>query len=196
MSKEFTMKMLNTILKLSLLVSLLSASAIAATMMPKEVGIDRKGGENNYKDFDLPSANAQLCEDMCASDGQCKAWTYVSPGNQGNNARCWLKNNNVPIPTSLNYVISGVKLSAPQSMYSNGMSQHIVGIDHFGNDINSEGFSVPIDDPDLCKNTCAGESNCLAWSYRDKVCWIKHSVSEPIVDSTIVSGVKNIISFN
>src|SRR5207237_8212495 len=39
---------------------------------------------------------------------QCRAWTYVKPGVQGNLARCWLKNQ-VPNPVrNATFAISGV----------------------------------------------------------------------------------------
>ena len=54
-----------------------------------EPGIDRPG--QDYKNFDLASANPASCEASCTGDRQCMGWTYVNPGVQGPNARCWLK---------------------------------------------------------------------------------------------------------
>ncbi len=71
-----------------------------------EENIDRPGGD--YKDFDLSSPNIELCCQSCEDDPNCKAFTYVKPNNQGDKARCWLKNI-VPQPMTSTCCISGVK---------------------------------------------------------------------------------------
>lgn len=75
-------------------------------MLPTEPDIDRAGLD--YDNFDLESADPQICKDTCAGDPRCKAWTYVKPGYQGNKARCWLKNGK-PQPRNNNCCVSGVK---------------------------------------------------------------------------------------
>jgi hypothetical protein len=67
---------------------------------------DRPGMD--YKNFDLPAAVPLLCKAACDVEGQCKAWTYVKPGVQGANPRCWLKNG-VPPKVTSNCCTSGVK---------------------------------------------------------------------------------------
>lgn len=54
-----------------------------------EVDKNRLGGD--YRHFDLPAADPELCRAACDDDAQCKAFTYVKPGFQGPSARCWLK---------------------------------------------------------------------------------------------------------
>lgn len=55
-----------------------------------EPGLDRPG--NDYKSFDLPSADANLCRRACESENAvCRAWTFVNAGVQGPTPRCWLK---------------------------------------------------------------------------------------------------------
>lgn len=72
-----------------------------------EYDTDRRGGD--YKDFDLPQPRYESCRDACANDPNCRAYTYVKPGGQGPNARCWLKSS-VPQPASgLSCCISGVR---------------------------------------------------------------------------------------
>ena len=46
----------------------------------------------DYDNFWLESAEPTLCQSACRSDAICVAWTYVQPGVQGPQARCWLKN--------------------------------------------------------------------------------------------------------
>jgi hypothetical protein len=48
------------------------------------------------------------CEAACAGAAQCGAWSYVRPGVQGPQARCWIKSR-APNPVVNASVISGVK---------------------------------------------------------------------------------------
>ena len=68
---------------------------------------DRPGMD--YKNFDLPSAaGPAVCQSACNAEGQCRAWTFVKPGIQGPNPRCWLKTG-VPTAKINNCCTSGVK---------------------------------------------------------------------------------------
>jgi hypothetical protein len=71
-----------------------------------EVGVNRPGSD--YRSFEMRQADAKLCQQACAEDQQCRAWTYVKPGVQGNTARCWLKNA-VPNPQPDDCCTSGAK---------------------------------------------------------------------------------------
>ena len=48
------------------------------------------------------------CEQACAGEDQCRSWTYVRPGVQGPQGRCWLKSR-VAAPVSDANTVSGVK---------------------------------------------------------------------------------------
>jgi len=77
---------------------------------------DRPGGD--YKDFDLPEANYQLCRTACARDSNCRAYTYAHPGVHGrSNAHCWLKN---PLPnaSASTCCIFGVKNDCSRDVFS------------------------------------------------------------------------------
>lgn len=80
--------------------------SIALADIPLENNVDRTGSD--YASFNLGSADPNFCAQACAGDPDCKAFTYVRPGYQGTNARCWLKNA-VPPQTQANCCISGVK---------------------------------------------------------------------------------------
>lgn len=67
---------------------------------------DRPGMD--YRNFDLSEARPELCQTACESDPRCKAYTYVKPGVQGPQARCWLKSG-VPNAVANECCISGVK---------------------------------------------------------------------------------------
>jgi hypothetical protein len=82
---------------------ILSASAVFAEA--QEWNTDRPG--MNIRNFDLSAADPKLCEDACKADPNCKAYTYVKPGVQGANARCWLKSG-VPSPVKNSCCVSGI----------------------------------------------------------------------------------------
>lgn len=73
---------------------------------PFEINYDRPGGD--YFSFDLLAPRAILCQERCARDPRCRAWTYVKPGVQGRYARCWLKNT-IPPGRFSTCCVSGTK---------------------------------------------------------------------------------------
>jgi hypothetical protein len=81
-------------------------SAVPAPASGVLVNTNLRGSD--YRNFDLSSDNATLCQNACKADNQCLAWTYVHPGAQSANARCWLKNS-VPQPTANNCCTSGIE---------------------------------------------------------------------------------------
>ena len=70
-----------------------------------EAGIDIPG--DDYRNFPIDGAVA-ACQDTCARDSACKAWTWVKPGVQNAKAMCWLKNG-VPAPVANLNATSGIK---------------------------------------------------------------------------------------
>jgi hypothetical protein len=77
-----------------------------ATFGSLEENTDRMG--MNIGSFDLSSPDPLICQQACADNPDCKSFTYVKPGYQGTNARCYLKSS-VPDATSNDCCISGVK---------------------------------------------------------------------------------------
>jgi len=65
---------------------------------------DRVGGDYQSTNVD----NWAACATGCASDAQCRAWTWVKAGIQGPGAKCWLKST-VPAPQSSDCCVSGIK---------------------------------------------------------------------------------------
>ena len=160
-------------------------------MGPMEWNTDRPG--KDYKNFDLPSDDPQLCLNACNGEAQCKAWTYVKPNTtQGFPPRCWLKND-VPNPVSNTCCVSGVKAAAPP--LPAGMEWNT---DRPGKDYKN--FDLPSDDPQLCLNACNGEAQCKAWTYVKPNttqgfpprCWLKNDVPNPVSNTCCVSGVKSV----
>jgi hypothetical protein len=73
---------------------------------PFEGGFTRPGAD--YRSFELPAANPEMCREICYREPRCAAFTYVHPHIQGNYARCWLKSAAPPaMPNGC--CISGVK---------------------------------------------------------------------------------------
>jgi hypothetical protein len=79
----------------------------------QEIGIDRPGNDLR-PGFDLLRADPGLCRSACLDDPDCKAYTYVLPGYQGPEARCWLKSA-IPAAVKNDCCISGVRtiMAAP-----------------------------------------------------------------------------------
>ena len=71
-----------------------------------ELTTDRAGSD--YKLIELPQPTFELCRDACATDAKCRAYSYVNPGVQAPNARCYLKAP-APAPSKNACCISGVK---------------------------------------------------------------------------------------
>lgn len=72
----------------------------------EEPSTDRPG--MNYRNFIPQTADPKHCKNACRKESQCRAFTYVNPGVQGPQPRCWLKNG-APAPTPDACCYSGVK---------------------------------------------------------------------------------------
>jgi hypothetical protein len=79
----------------------------APPVLSIERNVDRPG--RDFSAFFLPQANDQLCRDACANNPSCTAYTYVNPGVQGPQARCWLKSGTPPNGAANGCCTSGVK---------------------------------------------------------------------------------------
>lgn len=74
-----------------------------------EFNIDRRG--QDYRNFNLSSADPKLCKSACDQESRCMAWTYVKPNTiQGPHPRCWLKHS-IPRATKNTCCISGYKIN-------------------------------------------------------------------------------------
>lgn len=70
-------------------------SGVIASADTFEGGWDRPGYD--YKNFEMFNPRPVLCQWQCQQDSRCRAWTFVKPGYQGAQARCWLKDR---VPTA------------------------------------------------------------------------------------------------
>ena len=169
-----------------------------------EYDTDRPGMD--YKNFDLPSPDANGCQNACINDPNCKAFTYVKPGIQGSNARCWLKTG-VPALKQSTCCISGIKKAdagapsvAPVPMQP-GLSV-IIPATIFESDTDRPGidyrsFDLSEPRPELCRQACVQEHQCKSFTYvkpgiqgPDARCWLKSGVPATVKSSCCISGVK------
>jgi PAN domain len=82
-----------------------------AAMSDPDYGFDRFGGD--YRNFPPRTSDPTLCEEACAYDTRCAAWSYVKPHSvKGPNPECWLKNV-VADKREVSHVVSGVKIYHP-----------------------------------------------------------------------------------
>ncbi len=150
-----------------------------------ETNRDRPGID--YKSFFLSSPTPDLCLAACAKESKCDAYTYVKPGVQGSQAKCWLKSGR-PVAASNNCCTSGVKNSKVVLSTETGK-------DRAGSDYKS--FFLSSLTPDLCLAACAKDSSCKAYTYvkpgvqgSQAKCWLKNGVPAISTNSNCVSGVK------
>jgi hypothetical protein len=146
----------------------------------REVGFDRPGLDYRY--INLASADPGLCEDACKRDSACRAYSYVLPGIQSTQARCWLKSGIpdwVPNPN----VVSGIPTS--QELF----------FDRGGQDFGVVNLGAAR--PELCMAECSRDEACLAYTYvapgvqgPSARCWLKGGVPSPTSNISTVSGVR------
>lgn len=76
------------IIRLILILAALGLWAPVATAQTFEQGVDRPGADLRSFAFDGGPGD---CQASCAGAPACVAWTFVRPGVQGPQAKCWLK---------------------------------------------------------------------------------------------------------
>lgn len=164
-----------------LTLALLPFELLAADAFRLEPGVDRPGSD--ITQLALEQADPSACAQHCADTPNCRAFTYVEPGVQGESAMCWLKDA-VPDPVASACCTSGLR--------SSGFSW---GIDRPGADYRS--FELATEEPALCEQACSEDDDCRAFTYvRPGVqgdaprCWLKDAVPEPVESECCASGVR------
>jgi hypothetical protein len=168
---------------------LLGATVAYASTLSMENNTNRNGGD--YAGFVLTAPDPEVCRSACANDPVCQSYTYVKPGIQGVNARCWLKN--VVAKASANSCcISGARLPDPPPPGTITMEP---GMNRYGSDY--DGFDLSAPDPELCRTACANDANCRAYVYvkpgvqgLNAKCWLKNPAPPTTPDSNTTSGIK------
>ena len=154
-----------------------------------EQNTDRPGSD--YNSFDLPAADPQMCAARCQQDGRCHAFTYVSPGIQGANARCWLKHR-APNPQGGRAgLVSGVLRQGGSSLNTSFQPD----MDRPGGDYSN--FDLADANPELCAARCAQDGRCRAFAYvtpgiqsPNARCWLKDQAANPVpARGGIITGI-------
>lgn len=86
--------------------SCIEGGYVITPMYPKEYNTNRPGME--YLTMELSRPNPQECEDLCAAEKRCIAWTYIKPSDNAVKAKCGLKKE-VPDAVRDECCVSGVK---------------------------------------------------------------------------------------
>jgi hypothetical protein len=81
----------------------------SARMSQPEWGFDRPGQDYHH----FRTSGWQICSASCASQEQCRAYTFVMPTRPGANGTCWLKAGIVKRSAS-NCCISGVRVMSAE----------------------------------------------------------------------------------
>lgn len=151
---------------------------------PQEASTDRPGLD--LANFPLPEANPAICQERCAANSACAAWTYVAPNTgQGPAPICWLKHG-IPLSGPNKCCTSGVKVPLqPSNMSVMQGLRDVAGADFTH-------FTLVSPDPRLCQGECASNTTCKAWTYVQSgdVCWMK-STQPPVTTAfCCTSGLK------
>ena len=77
----------------------------ASSVTSIENDINRYGGD--YRGFDFSQPKPLWCAYYCSQDHRCRSYSYVPPGLQGPQAKCWLKDS-VPAQSYAPGLMSGV----------------------------------------------------------------------------------------
>lgn len=158
-----------------------------STPVTLEPGVNRPG--RDYRSFPT-SSTPGACQQACADDPGCLAFTWVRPGVQRPEAVCWLKNSVPPAGPDQNCV-SGVRVAAPAATGQVTLEQ---GVDRPGQ--NYRNFPTTAS-PGACQKACGAEPECRAYTWvrpgvqgPQAVCWLKNGVPGPVTNGACVSGVK------
>jgi len=175
---------------------------------------------HNLKSFTLRTPDFRLCQQACEQNQRCKAATYVKPGVQGPQARCYLKHTLVPrqensccttwiADSGTSTAISGAaqiqpidKTAQPVVM---GTSQNLqVNQTEFTRrdnwDLvapNLQRLTLNAPNVDLCRDACAGRKDCEGYTYvkpglqgPQAVCYLKGRIQKAVENGCCVSGAK------
>jgi hypothetical protein len=156
---------------------------------PGRTGIDRPGSD--IANIALTEANPAICQQQCADNASCRAWTFVNPGVQGPQARCYLKGT-MPVEVANACCTSGIKVD----VHPAGISGPAGAVDRPGSDYANFDLAAP--DFRLCQGECAASGTCRAWSYVEVPgysnnaghCWLKNASPAAAPNGCCISGSK------
>ncbi len=146
----------------------MGASETYGPMGELEVNANYQGGDT----FSVSVATAADCRQVCASDTQCRAMTYVVSMRQ-----CWIKSRLAAFERNPD-MISAAKLDLPQAPPAPGapqMSLPYRGINYPGNDL----YPRVTASEQECSAICLRDGDCRAATYviSQHTCWVKRRVA-------------------
>lgn len=164
---------------------------VGANGFTAEDGTNRHGSD--YKSFDLAQPNYALCRDACVGDANCRAYTYLKPGAQGQaNGRCFLKSEIPPAQPNA-CCISG--FNSQRGISAGGGMSADDNTNRYGSDYKNFDLSVP--NYTLCRDACANDPTCKAYTFVKQGvqgsaarCWLKSAVPPSRPESCCISGIK------
>ena len=177
------------LLRACLVTLALLAAALCARPALAQANFDRPGGD--YLSSTVISGDPAECALVCERDRRCRAWTFSYPTDLANRAVCWLKSN-VPARVQSDCCVSGIR-GAGVVERRNEASE--TSIDRFGGDYKS--FDLKRSDgEDACKEACAVDNKCRAWTYarpgyagKEAHCFLKKEIKPPRRKAGFTSGV-------
>jgi hypothetical protein len=148
-------------------------------VVPLERNVDRPGSDYNH--FNSSDVG---CQDSCARDWNCRAFSWVATNATYDQGVCWLKNA-VPSPVGVSSDIrSAIKAGLEMDTDRPGSDYDNFDIDPF---------------PESCQSQCRNDGRCAAWTYTRPTpsanahCWLKSSAPNPLPGRTdIISGLSQL----
>lgn len=144
---------------------------------------------SDYKIGALATADPKLCQAACGRDENCTSFTYVSPGVQGPNALCYLKEGAPARKTGEMCCTSGIKASALVRF------DFLRDVDMSGQDLTD--FEVKTGGSAVCQRACANDAECKAYTYVKSTnlvpagrCWLKSGAPAGRSAQCCDSGIK------
>jgi PAN domain len=139
----------------------------------------------DYANF--PAHSAPVCQNTCAGESRCQAYTWVKPGIQGPSGMCWLKHSEPDIVKDQCCDSFTRRLITKADIRAEDKTDR-PGLDYKKFSINSW---------QDCQATCNAEGICSSWTYVRRgiqgptgMCWLKNKVARPVPNDGTVSGVK------
>lgn len=173
--------LISVLLSVTAFISLLlvvSMDANASPMGTPQHGVDRPGNDIMPG---FPSSHWSTCSTSCATNDQCRAYTYVNPTSLGGQGTCWLKDK-VPAKKTNGCCVSGVRLLSPQQW----------NVDRPGSDI-APGFDAATSSS--CETACRNNTQCKSYTFvkpgfqgAQGKCWLKNKKPTAKANTCCVSG--------
>ena len=174
------------------ILKLMCCAGIAAMAMAAaygQVGFDRRGGD--YRRFEIPSGDPEICAARCEREARCKAWTFSYPRTERAHAICWLKGDVKSLVPDL-CCISGVKGG---SVIEPRTNSYEYSIDRYGGDYRNFELTQSPSGRE-CKAACEADNRCRTWTYvrpgylgSAARCYLKDKVTAPRRKPCCISGV-------